>query len=333
MDLDEPGISEHREAVMSKQINVKIDEIVGTILDDYNDERVINQMEVFDQPETDVVKDIVEKLLKVIYPGFFRDKSYRFYNIKSHLTVVLEDILYNLNKQVYVALKHNPDSCQYSEEELHDKAEETVVAFFERIPVIREFVETDVHAAFNGDPAAYNMNEIILSYPGLKAITIYRIAHELHLLNVPLIPRMMTEYAHGITGIDIHPGATIGKNFFMDHGTGIVIGSSTIIGNNVRVYQGVTLGALSTRAGQKLRGTKRHPTIEDDVIIYSGASILGGETIIGKGSVIGSNAFITSSIEPGSKVSIKNQELVIKNGEKHTVVNDNSNQEDSFYVL
>lgn len=318
---------------MGKQINSNIDNIVGTILNDYNDERVINQMSVFEQPESDVVRDIVDKMFKVIYPGFFRDKSYRFYNNKSHLTVILEDIMYNLNKQVYVALKQNPDNAGFSEDELHAKAEESVVTFFERIPMIREYVESDVHAAFNGDPAAYNMNEVILSYPGLKAITIYRVAHELHLLNVPLIPRMMTEYAHGLTGIDIHPGATIGRNFFMDHGTGIVIGSSTIIGNNVRVYQGVTLGALSTRAGQKLKGTKRHPTIEDNVIIYSGASILGGETVIGEGAVIGSNAFITSSVAAGSKVSIKNQELIIKDGETQVVKNDNSDQEDSYYII
>ena len=144
---------------------------------------------------------------------------------------------------------------------------------------------------FDGDPAAYNYNEIILCYPGLLAITTNRIAHELHLLGVPLIPRMMTEHAHSKTGIDIHPGATIGKNFFIDHGTGIVVGETTIIGDNVKVYQGVTIGALSTRGGQKLKGVKRHPTIEDNVIIYAGASILGGETVIGRGAVIGSNAF------------------------------------------
>lgn len=318
---------------MSKQIKGKIEEIVGTILDDYNDDRVINQMDVFDQPESDVVRDIVEKMLKVIYPGFFRDKSYRFYNIKSHLTVILEDVMYNLNKQVQVALKQNPENASKTDSELVTMAEDIVVSFFERIPVIREYVESDVHAAFNGDPAAYNMNEVILSYPGLKAISIYRIAHELQLLSVPLIPRMMTEYAHGLTGIDIHPGATIGKHFFMDHGTGIVIGSSTIIGENVRVYQGVTLGALSTRAGQKLRGTKRHPTIEDNVIIYSGASILGGETIIGKGSVIGSNAFITSSVEAGSKVSIKNNELIINGERKVPVEESNRDQDEYFYSI
>lgn len=296
---------------MSKVSNEKIEKIVGNIIKDYDDDRVINQMEMFDKPESDVVCDIVDKMIKVIYPGFFKDKAYRIYNNKSHVTVLLEDIMYNLNKQVAVALRQNPDNQGKPDDELRSMAEDIVLSFFERIPLIREFVDTDVHAAFDGDPAAYNFNEVILCYPGLRAITIYRVAHELHLLGVPLIPRMMTEYAHSDTGIDIHPGASIGKYFFMDHGTGIVIGSSTIIGEHVRVYQGVTLGALSTKAGQKLRGTKRHPTIEDNVIIYSGASILGGETVIGKGAIIGSNAFITSSIQAGAKVSIRNQELNI----------------------
>lgn len=170
---------------------------------------------------------------------------------------------------------------------------------------------TDVQAGYDGDPAAYNTDEIILSYPGLYAIFVNRLAHELFLLGVPLIPRMMTEYAHGLTGIDIHPGATIGEYFFIDHGTGVVVGETTKIGKNVKIYQGVTLGALSTRGGQSLRHTKRHPTLEDNVTVYSGASILGGETVIGQGAVIGSNAFITSSVpanmmgqhnEPGASV-------------------------------
>ena len=161
-----------------------------------------------------------------------------------------------------------------------------------------------------------------------------RQAHELHLLGVPLIPRMMTEHAHSKTGIDIHPGATIGKNFFIDHGTGIVVGETTIIGDNVKVYQGVTIGALSTRGGQKLKGVKRHPTIEDNVIIYAGASILGGETVIGRGAVIGSNAFITSSIEPGARVSIKNQELSIRTGERKELVASEMETDSSwFYVI
>ena len=168
---------------------------------------------------------------------------------------------------------------------------------------------SDLEAAFQGDPAAKYRDEIILSYPGMFAITVNRLAHELFLLEVPLIPRIMTEYAHSITGIDIHPGATIGKYFFIDHGTGVVVGETTVIGDRVKIYQGVTLGALSTRGGQKLRDVRRHPTIEDDVTIYSGASILGGETVVGKNSVIGSNVFITSSIPADTKVSMKDQDL------------------------
>ena len=169
-------------------------------------------------------------------------------------------------------------------------------------------METDLEAAFDGDPAAASKDEIILCYPGMLAITVYRMAHELFLLSVPLIPRTMTEYAHSVAGIDIHPGAVIGKYFFIDHGTGIVVGETTIIGEHVKVYQGVTIGALSTSGGQKLKDKKRHPTIEDYVTIYSNASILGGETVIGRDSVIGGNAFITRSVEAGSRVSIRNKE-------------------------
>ena len=173
-------------------------------------------------------------------------------------------------------------------------------------------VQTDLQAAYDGDPAATDMAEIIFSYPGLFAITVYRLAHVLHTLKVPMLPRIMTEHAHSVTGIDIHPGATIGKFFFIDHGTGIVIGETTVIGENVKIYQGVTLGALSTRGGQTLRGAQRHPTIEDDVTIYAGASILGGQTVIGAGSTIGSNVFITESVAPGTSVRNKKQELQFK---------------------
>ena len=260
--------------------------------------------------------------------------SFRYYNLDSQIAVLLEDIMYNLRKQVVLALPQNPKYRSLSHHELVNMSEKISNDFFKRIPKIRALVETDVAAFFDGDPAAYNYNEIILCYPGLLAITTNRIAHELHLLGVPLIPRMMTEYAHSKTGIDIHPGATIGKNFFIDHGTGIVVGETTIIGDNVKVYQGVTIGALSTRGGQKLKGVKRHPTIEDNVIIYAGASILGGETVIGRGAVIGSNAFITSSIEPGARVSIKNQELSIRTGERKELVASEMETDSSwFYVI
>ena len=173
-------------------------------------------------------------------------------------------------------------------------------------------IQTDVEAFYDGDPAAYSVDEIVFCYPGLYAITVYRLAHILYTLNVPMLPRIMTEHAHCITGIDINPGATIGKYFFIDHGTGIVVGETTVIGDHVKVYQGVTLGALTTRGGQSLRGKKRHPTIEDNVTIYAGASILGGGTVIGRDSVIGSNVFITHSIPACTTVSVKSQELQFK---------------------
>ena len=293
----------------------EMQKIVGNILSDYkNEDRYINRMNLFEQPDTEIVRDILNKLIKIVFPGFFREKYYRFYNLSSQLNVLIEDVVYNLQKQIIIALKQSPQYKEKGEEEVEADAREIILEFLRRIPKVREYVETDVEATFDGDPAAYNRNEIVLSYPGLLAITVSRIAHELYVLGVPLIPRIMTEYAHSRTGIDIHPGTTIGKHFFIDHGTGIVIGETAVIGEHVKIYQGVTIGALSTRGGQRLRNVKRHPTIEDNVTIYSGASILGGETVIGKNAVIGSNAFITASIPAEARVSIKNQELNIKGG-------------------
>ena len=222
--------------------------------------------------------------------------------------MTIEDVAYHLNKQILLALKYTAKE-ENDVEKLTEQAEKDTVTFLKKIPDVRAMLETDLEAAFQGDPAAKYRDEIILSYPGMFAITVNRLAHELFLLEVPLIPRIMTEYAHSITGIDNLPGATIGKYFFIDHGTGVVVGETTVIGDRVKIYQGVTLGALSTRGGQKLRDVRRHPTIEDDVTIYSGASILGGETVVGRNSVIGSNVFITSSIPADTKVSMKDQDL------------------------
>ena len=295
----------------------EVEQVIHSVIDDYHTERVINKVHLFEQPDRNVVADILDKLMQIVYPGFYREKSYRFYSNESRMTVIMEDVIYNLNKQIPIALKQSSEYESWSQEKLEEKSQELTLAFFRKIPIIREYVDTDVRAAFDGDPAAFNHNEIILCYPGLRAITTARLAHELYVLGIPLIPRIMTELAHSATGIDIHPGATIGKYFCIDHGTGIVIGETTIIGEYVKVYQGVTIGALSTRGGQSLKGAKRHPTIEDRVTIYAGASILGGETILGHDAVIGSNVFITSSVEPGAKVSIKNQELNIKPGKDH----------------
>lgn len=293
---------------MGSSLEIEVQKLVSDILEDYKGNRAIDSMEdFFNQPDKDVIIDIVNKMLRILFPGYYRDKSYRVYNAGSQLSLLIEDVMYYLNKEISKVLKYNSNYKQEGKEERQKIAQDITIAFLKKVPQIREYLETDLEAFFDGDPAAANKDEIILSYPGMLAITVYRMAHELFILSVPLIPRTMTEYAHSVTGIDIHPGASIGKYFFIDHGTGIVVGETTIIGEHVKVYQGVTLGALSTSGGQKLKNTKRHPTIEDEVTIYSGASILGGETIIGKGAVIGGNAFITKSVEAGSRVSIKNQ--------------------------
>ncbi|MBR1627837.1 MAG: serine acetyltransferase [Lachnospiraceae bacterium] len=302
---------------MDRQNDNELKLLAKTLLADYEKGRTIDTRDIFHRPDKEVVRDITKKLLRLITPGYYQDRTYRFYNMESNLIVLIEDVLVNLSRQIGIVLRYanernaqgSGQECGCTEGDMDEQAYCLAKSFLFRIPKIREYVQTDLEATFQGDPAAYNMDEIVLSYPGLLATAINRLAHELFLLNIPLIPRMMTEYAHSTTGIDINPGATIGKYFFIDHGTGIVIGSTTEIGNYVKVYQGVTLGALSTSGGQSLHGVKRHPTIEDNVTIYSGASILGGNTVVGAGSVIGSNAFLTRSVPAGTRVTIKNQEL------------------------
>ena len=289
------------------EIELQIENLVDTILADYQTGRDIDKMDLKRHPDRDVVIDMIGKLLRIVYPGYSREKGIRMYNTKHSLSMLMEDVMYNLNKQIRLILQTDMD-----DEEARILAQRISLEFFRRIPAVRATAQTDVEAAYAGDPAATSADEIIFCYPGLYAITVYRLAHVLYELGVPMLPRIMTEYAHSVTGIDIHPGATIGNYFFIDHGTGIVIGETTVIGEYVKIYQGVTLGGLSTRAGQGLRGKKRHPTIEDNVTIYANASILGGETVIGRDSVIGANAFITHSIPEATTVSIKSQELQFK---------------------
>lgn len=293
-------------------IENRIEQVVDSILEDYRSGRDIDRLEPLQCPDRDVIIDIIEKLRRIVFPGYFRDKNYKYYNAKPNLSVLIEDVMVHLTRQMKLVFQSRGED----EAGATDRAQEICLAFFSRIPQIRALVQTDLQAAYDGDPAATDMTEIIFSYPGIFAITVYRLAHELHMLNVPMLPRIMTEYAHNLTGIDIHPGATVGRYFFIDHGTGIVIGETTVIGENVKIYQGVTLGALSTRGGQSLRGKRRHPTIEDDVTIYAGASILGGDTVIGRGSVIGSNVFITESVAPATSVINKKQELQYKTRDK-----------------
>lgn len=318
---------------MRHKLENKINDLVTNLLNDYNQERTIDKINTFDHPDKEAIIEILDKLRKIIYPGYYRNKSYKVYTVRNSISMLLEDVIYNLVKQISVVLEYVPAFENVDESKRIEKAEEMTFAFLQQLPKIRAYIETDVQAAFDGDPAAYNKDEIIFSYPGLYAILVNRIAHELYVLGVPLIPRIMTEYAHSKTGIDIHPGATIGKYFFIDHGTGIVIGETTVIGDNVKIYQGVTLGALSTRGGQKLKNQKRHPTILDNVTIYSGASILGGETVVGKDVVVGGNAFITKSIPDGTRVSIKNQELRYNYDSAHPMESAELEQDESWYYI
>jgi serine O-acetyltransferase len=260
------------------------------------------KMDMSDKPDKKIVQTLVEKLSQLVLPGYV--------NNRETLSLVIEDVFYPLNHQIVLALQFGAQGTDKGSLVIKAEAEEICMRFFERLPRVREYVETDMQAAFDGDPAAGSKEEILLAYPGLVASTVNRLAHELYLLGVPLVPRMMTEYAHSLTGIDIHPGATLGRYFFIDHGTGIVIGESTVVGEHVKLYQGVTLGALSTKGGQMLKNLKRHPTIGDRVTIYSGASILGGNTVIGHDCVIGGNVFITKSVPANTRVSVKNRELI-----------------------
>ena len=316
---------------MNHRLEKEVNQLVEAIIEDYDKGRDIDDViENFTNPNKDDIIKILDQLRNVIFPGYYKNKSYHVYTVRNNLSMQLEDVLYNLSKQISRVLKYLPKYAGWEERELLREGEKLSLQFLGKITQIRALIQTDLQAAYDGDPAAFNKPEIIFSYPGLYAIMVNRIAHELYLLGIPLIPRMMTEYAHTQTGIDIHPGAVLGKYFFIDHGTGIVIGETAIIGDYVKIYQGVTVGALSTRGGQKLNGKKRHPTIEDNVTIYAGASIHGGDTVIGHDSVIGGNAFITTSIPPNTRVSIKNQELEYKQGKGN---NKEINQSEEWYYI
>ena len=286
----------------------KLNTIVKDITDNYKNNDLFYIKEGHCMPNRDSIIHIIMGLRQIMFPGYFDQENLGHTNPSYFVGHNIIKIYNELSCQVKAALTQQAkDNADY--EQISKKASDICCNFFSSLASIQKILTKDVQAAFDGDPAAKTKEEIIFCYPGLFAIFVYRLAHELYKMNVPFIPRIMTEYAHSHTGIDINPGAVIGDYFFIDHGTGVVIGETTIIGNNVKVYQGVTLGALSTRSGQLLRDVKRHPTIEDNVTIYSSASILGGETVIGEGSVIGGNAFITESVPAGTRVSVKTPEL------------------------
>ena len=291
-------------------VKTVIAEMAEELNKNYSDQKLFDLSLGERLPQKDEIIDFVDELRKVTFPGFFGRENMAYANKKyfaGHKLSLLYDKLF---RQIKVALSYKNDAKSY--QEITEDAQEKALGFIRRIPEVQALLCKDVEAEYNGDTAANSREEIIFSYPGLFAIFVYRYAHVLYQMKVPFIPRIMTEYAHGETGIDINPGANIGEYFFIDHGTGIVIGETTDIGNNVKIYQGVTLGALSTRKGQQLSGIKRHPTIEDNVVIYANTTILGGETIIGANSVVAGNTFVTKSIPANTKVASTMPELEIK---------------------
>jgi serine O-acetyltransferase len=270
---------------------------------------VLRHLDTGSLPDRLAVIELVQLIRELLFPGYFGRRDVTARTLPYHVGDLLGVIRDSLAVQVDNVLRHQALRHGQPAPRGRRSADAVVSAFLDAIPRLRAVLATDVQAAYEGDPAAKDTDEVIFAYPGIFAITVHRVAHELHRLGVPLIPRIMSEYAHARTGIDIHPGAVIGESFFIDHGTGVVIGETTVIGREVKIYQGVTLGAMSTRGGQTLRGVKRHPTLEDRVTVYSGASILGGATVIGREAVISSNVFVTESVPPRTRVTDKKPEL------------------------
>ncbi|HLJ92738.1 MAG TPA: serine acetyltransferase [Gemmataceae bacterium] len=301
---------------MATDVRLKeaLPEITEAIVATYTECRHTNHLGHKPLPNREAVADILDDLLEILYPGFVRRQNLHMGNVEYHVGDLVDGLHDKLTQQIARALRHDYDR-EGPPLDFEALAQQKTVELLKRLPDLRVILEQDVQAAYEGDPAAKSYHEIIFCYPGLEAVTIYRIAHELLLLGVPLIPRMMTEYAHSKTGIDIHPGARIGRSFFIDHGTGVVIGETCDIGKRVKLYQGVTLGALSfprDADGKIIRGMKRHPTLEDEVVVYANATILGGDTVIGHHAVIGSSVWLTQSVDPYTVVSLEKPSLRIK---------------------
>ena len=280
----------------------------------------INHLDGKNLPSKTAIKAITQDLLRLLFPGFFDEKPIHSSEIKVVTAERLDALVGPLEDEIRKSLEYHPPTG-LPKKDVAKAAHQLTMEFLNRLPQLREILQTDMAAAYNGDPAAMSQEEVIVAYPFVEVIAVQRLAHELYLRQVALIPRIMSEWAHARTGMDLHPGAKIGTHFFVDHCTGTVVGETAIIGNHVKLYHGVTLGAKSTAAGQQLRGKKRHPTIEDRVTIYPGATILGGDTIIGAGSTIGGNVFIMDSVQPNSLVIYDGLDMrVLSKSDKNTVV-------------
>ncbi len=304
------------------QIRNQLPPIAEDIIDTCKDSECYTHIDYEPIPSKECVIEIIDRLREILFPGYFTKEKIDPVNLRYSMGQSVSALFDLLSEQICRSIRHDcfryDQVCTECEEQGHHLA----IRLLEEIPSIRKVLATDVRAAFDGDPAAKSYDEIIFSYPGIYAVAVYRVAHRLFDYGVPLLPRIMTEHAHSATGIDIHPGAQIGERFVIDHGTGVVIGETTVIGKNVRIYQGVTLGALSLPkgAGDQFRGKKRHPTIEDDVIIYAGTTILGGDTVIGARSIIGGNVWLTQSVPPDTTVVLETPRLIYKS-KKNTELN------------
>ncbi len=289
-------------------------ELVQGLLESYRSDSRAHHIGKKFLPSRDEIVEIIDLFLQLFFPGYFGRQGLTEENIGYHVGQLLSTLRDKLARQIEQCLCHAAE-CGLVFEPCADEAKRMAREILARVPKLRALIITDVQAAFDGDPAATNLHEVILAYPGLLAVAIYRVAHELRTIGVPLLPRIMTEWAHARTGADIHPGATIGRSFFIDHATGVVIGETSRIGEHVKLYQGVTLGALShprDADGRVIRNTKRHPTVENDVTIYANATVLGGETTVGRGSVVGGSVFMTRTVPPESRVAVKPPELSVR---------------------
>jgi serine O-acetyltransferase len=282
-------------------VQLTVTQLTDRLIASYAQVGGINHLDGKNLPSKTAVTSISCNLLRLVFPGFFDDKPIHSSEIKVETASLMDLVLGNLEDEIAKSLEYNPPT-ELPRKDLRPIARAWTIEFLASLPRIRELLQTDAEAAYNGDPAALSKEEVIVAYPFIEAIAVQRLAHELYLKNVPLIPRIMTEWAHGRTGMDLHPGAQIGTHFFVDHCTGTVIGETAILGDHVKMYQGVGLVARSLSLGQLLKGQKRHPTIEDRVTIYAGATIMGGDTVVGEGSTIGANVFLTSSVPPHSLV-------------------------------
>jgi len=300
---------------VSDHDSIDLDALVAAMLASYRGDARAQHLNRRHLPSRDEIVALVPLLLELFYPGYYGRQDLVDENLEHHLTTLLASLRERLARQVETCLCFAREQAGSATSSCGGAARATTAALLARLPAIRDALVLDVQAAYDGDPAAQSLDEVILAYPGLLAITVHRVAHELYRLEVPLMPRILSEWAHTRTGVDLHPGAEIGASFFIDHATGAVVGETTRIGDRVKLYQGVTLGALShprDESGRVVRGTKRHPTVDDDVTLYAHATVLGGDTVVGADSIVGGSVFLTRSVPAGSRVAMKPPELSVR---------------------